>query len=117
MRLLCASVFGLVWFGFALLWSVLAEGGPLWCFGFSLLDLGAGESGKSTILKQMKILFLESYDEEERKNFLSVIHSNMIESMKTLITHALSRCETISFFFFCVCVCVCVCVWLSLIMI
>eukprot|EP00002_Diphylleia_rotans_P036018 TRINITY_DN78_c0_g1_i1.p1 TRINITY_DN78_c0_g1~~TRINITY_DN78_c0_g1_i1.p1 ORF type:complete len:352 (-),score=102.98 TRINITY_DN78_c0_g1_i1:352-1407(-) len=53
-----------------------------------LLLLGAGESGKSTIVKQMKIIHQEGYTAEERASFKEVIHSNTIQSMKSLISNA-----------------------------
>jgi len=51
-----------------------------------LLLLGAGESGKSTIAKQMKILHLEGFTVEERLTYKSIIHSNVISSMKALVS-------------------------------
>lgn len=56
-----------------------------------VLLLGAGESGKSTILKQMKVLYLESYSDDERRSFVHVVHANIIESLKALIVHAITR--------------------------
>ena len=55
-----------------------------------LLLLGAGESGKSTIFKQMKILYgaNQGYTEEERKSFTPVVYNNAITSMKTLVENA-----------------------------
>lgn len=55
-----------------------------------LLLLGAGESGKSTIFKQMKLLYGEekSFSEQKRKNMVGVIHGNIISSMQTLINHS-----------------------------
>jgi len=50
-----------------------------------LLLLGAGESGKSTIAKQMKILHLDGYTDDEKKSFKSIIFNNVIGSMRTLI--------------------------------
>jgi len=50
--------------------------------------LGAGESGKSTIAKQMKIIHLDGFSEEERLNFKDIIHSNVISSIKALIQAA-----------------------------
>lgn len=50
-----------------------------------LLLLGAGESGKSTVFKQMRILYGSTYTDEDKKNFRSTIFSNVLMSMKTLI--------------------------------
>eukprot|EP01018_Ginkgo_biloba_P007651 Gb_11945 [translate_table: standard] len=49
-----------------------------------LLLLGAGESGKSTIFKQIRVLFQTGFDEEERMNYLQVIHANVYQSIKIL---------------------------------
>jgi len=49
-----------------------------------LLLLGAGESGKSTIFKQMKILYGAGFDENERISFRRYIWSNIVESMKAI---------------------------------
>jgi len=54
-----------------------------------LLLLGAGESGKSTIAKQMKILHTAGFTKEELISYRPVIFNNTISSMKTLI-HACS---------------------------
>ncbi|KAL3019117.1 hypothetical protein AAZX31_05G064500 [Glycine max] len=45
---------------------------------------GAGESGKSTIFKQIKLLFQIGFDKAELKSYLPVIHANNGGS-KTLI--------------------------------
>jgi len=50
-----------------------------------LLLLGAGESGKSTIAKQMKIIHLEGFPEEERATYKSIIYNNVVTSMKVLV--------------------------------
>jgi len=50
-----------------------------------LLLLGAGESGKSTIAKQMKILHLEGFSKEERATYKSIIYNNVLSSMKALV--------------------------------
>jgi len=51
-----------------------------------LLLLGTGESGKSTIVKQMKIIHLNGFkNDDERKEYRVVIYSNIIQSMKSLI--------------------------------
>jgi len=50
-----------------------------------MLLLGAGESGKSTIFKQMKIINKDGYSEAERKGFIGIVHSNTVQSMRSLI--------------------------------
>lgn len=52
-----------------------------------LLLLGAGESGKSTIFKQMKLLYgtEKNFSDQTRRNMVGVIHGNIIDSMQTLI--------------------------------
>lgn len=39
-----------------------------------LLLLGAGESGKSTIFKQMKVLYGKPLDDEERRQMTPVVY-------------------------------------------
>lgn len=50
-----------------------------------LLLLGAGECGKSTILKQMKILHMGGFDKDERKRQILIIRDNSVTAMKQLI--------------------------------
>jgi GTPase SAR1 family protein len=50
-----------------------------------LLLLGAGESGKSTIFKQMKIIYGAKFTEKERKQQLPTIHCNILQGIKILI--------------------------------
>lgn len=50
-----------------------------------MLLLGAGESGKSTVLKQMKLIHEGSYTQEERESYLEIILSNTIQSMHVLL--------------------------------
>lgn len=49
-----------------------------------ILLIGAGESGKSTILKQMRIIYAEGFHLEERKEVRQVIFSNMIVAFKII---------------------------------
>ncbi|KAG6514784.1 hypothetical protein ZIOFF_025154 [Zingiber officinale] len=49
-----------------------------------LLLLGAGESGKSTIFKQIRLLFQTGFDEVELKSYASVIHANVYQTIKIL---------------------------------
>ncbi|KAB0801308.1 hypothetical protein PPYR_05662 [Photinus pyralis] len=50
-----------------------------------LLLLGAGESGKSTIVKQMKIIHETGYSKEECEQYRSVVYSNTIQSLMAII--------------------------------
>uniref|UniRef100_A0A452GKV0 Uncharacterized protein n=1 Tax=Gopherus agassizii TaxID=38772 RepID=A0A452GKV0_9SAUR len=50
-----------------------------------LLLLGAGESGKSTIVKQMKIIHQDGYSLEECLEFISIIYSNTLQSMLAIV--------------------------------
>jgi GTPase SAR1 family protein len=51
-----------------------------------LLLLGAGESGKTTVFKQMKILYGVGITLEERKQITTVVYANVVSSMKTMLT-------------------------------
>ena len=50
-----------------------------------ILLLGSGESGKSTFLKQMKIIHGNDFSKDERENHKSVIYGNIVKGMKVLI--------------------------------
>eukprot|EP00118_Oscarella_pearsei_P024958 m.307204 g.307204 ORF g.307204 m.307204 type:complete len:355 (+) comp42013_c0_seq1:57-1121(+) len=50
-----------------------------------LLLLGAGESGKSTIVKQMKIIHENGYSKDECLQYRPVVYSNTIQSMLAII--------------------------------
>jgi GTPase SAR1 family protein len=53
-----------------------------------LLLLGAGESGKSTIAKQLKIIHLNGFTPEEKQAAKSVLYSNIVTSIKSLVDAA-----------------------------
>ncbi|KAI7893231.1 G protein alpha subunit [Mucor mucedo] len=50
-----------------------------------LLLLGTGESGKSTLLKQMKLIYDGGFTPEEREAYKEVIFSNSIQSIHVLL--------------------------------
>ncbi|XP_039653625.1 guanine nucleotide-binding protein G(t) subunit alpha-1 isoform X1 [Perca fluviatilis] len=50
-----------------------------------LLLLGAGESGKSTIVKQMKIIHQDGYSLEESMEFIVIIYSNTLQSIMAIV--------------------------------
>ncbi|GFX16811.1 guanine nucleotide-binding protein G(s) subunit alpha [Trichonephila clavipes] len=49
------------------------------------LLLGAGESGKSTIIKQMRILHTGGFSDSERKDKILDVKRNILEAIKELI--------------------------------
>jgi G-protein alpha subunit len=51
-----------------------------------LLLLGAGESGKSTIFKQMRILYGSARSEDDMRMYGVVVRSNIITAMRKLCT-------------------------------
>lgn len=55
-----------------------------------VLLLGAGESGKSTIFKQMKIIHLNGYTREECIGFKNIIYGNIVKAMKLLVQASLN---------------------------
>ena len=50
-----------------------------------LLLLGAGESGKSTFLKQMRIIHGVKFESELIHEFQSIVYQNVIRGMKVLV--------------------------------
>ena len=50
-----------------------------------LIFAGAGESGKSTIVKQMKIIHETGYSKEECEQYRPVVYSNTIQSLVAII--------------------------------
>lgn len=50
-----------------------------------MLLLGAGESGKSTIFKQMKVINKNGYTKKELMEFVGIVHANVITSMKSMM--------------------------------
>lgn len=52
---------------------------------YKLLLLGAGESGKSTLVKQMKIIHGDGYTGNELESYKPTIHENIVLSMKAVL--------------------------------
>lgn len=50
-----------------------------------LLLLGAGESGKSTIVKQMRIIHEGDYTNDERISHRNVVYSNTVQSILAIL--------------------------------
>ncbi|XP_069086184.1 guanine nucleotide-binding protein subunit alpha-14 [Pleurodeles waltl] len=50
-----------------------------------LLLLGTGESGKSTFIKQMRIIHGSGYTDEDRRGFTKLVYQNIFTSMQSMI--------------------------------
>jgi GTPase SAR1 family protein len=53
-----------------------------------LLLLGAGESGKSTLFKQMISIYGKGWNAEDRADYVSIIHKNVISAMQTICSNS-----------------------------
>ncbi|KAH7357927.1 guanine nucleotide-binding protein alpha-2 subunit [Plectosphaerella cucumerina] len=49
-----------------------------------LLLLGAGESGKSTVLKQMKLIYTQGFSKNEKMEWKPVVFNNVVHSFRTI---------------------------------
>lgn len=55
-------------------------------FPFSVFEnIGAGESGKSTILKQMKLIHASGFSKSEKDEYRVIIFSNLLNSFKIIL--------------------------------
>ncbi|XP_049272220.1 G protein alpha q subunit isoform X1 [Rhipicephalus sanguineus] len=50
-----------------------------------LLLLGTGESGKSTFIKQMRIIHGHGYNDEDKKGFIKLVYQNIFMAMQSMI--------------------------------
>lgn len=57
-----------------------------------ILILGAGESGKSTIIKQMKLINDTGFSDEDRENYIGVIRCTSVTAMRAIV-EAMDRLE------------------------
>uniref|UniRef100_A0A3B3XWR3 Guanine nucleotide-binding protein subunit alpha n=1 Tax=Poecilia mexicana TaxID=48701 RepID=A0A3B3XWR3_9TELE len=53
-----------------------------------LLLLGTGESGKSTFIKQMRIIHGAGYSDEDKRGFTKLVYQNIFTSMQAMIRAA-----------------------------
>ena len=84
-----------------------------WCVGVGGVEIGKlwiiflteGESGKSTIVKQMKIINNketnneDGYPEEEKKNQIGIIRKNVLDSIEQFLIGMASLVKNIILFF------------------
>ena len=54
-------------------------------FFSSLCTTGTGESGKSTFIKQMRIIHGAGYTEEDRKTFTKLVYQNIFMAINSMI--------------------------------
>ncbi|XP_075230943.1 G protein alpha q subunit [Lycorma delicatula] len=50
-----------------------------------LLLLGAGESGKSTFIKQMRIIHGSGYSDDDKRSFVKLIYQNIFMAMQSML--------------------------------
>lgn len=50
-----------------------------------LLLLGAGESGKSTVLKQMKLIYAQGFSKSEKLEWKPVVFNNVVQSFQVIL--------------------------------
>lgn len=53
-----------------------------------LLLLGPGDSGKSTLVKQVKLLHMDGFSDIERQSYRPIIYSNIVFNIKALCAAA-----------------------------
>lgn len=46
--------------------------------------IGAGESGKSTVLKQMKLIYSQGFSKNEKLEWKPVVFNNIVQSFKVI---------------------------------
>lgn len=51
----------------------------------SLVLSGTGESGKSTFIKQMRIIHGAGYSDEDKRGFIRLVYQNIFTSMQSMI--------------------------------
>eukprot|EP01128_Nolandella_sp_AFSM9_P005602 TRINITY_DN273_c0_g1_i1.p1 TRINITY_DN273_c0_g1~~TRINITY_DN273_c0_g1_i1.p1 ORF type:complete len:441 (+),score=146.30 TRINITY_DN273_c0_g1_i1:179-1324(+) len=57
----------------------------------SLLLLGSGEAGKSTLLKQLRLLHTEGFDPRERSSYVKIVRKNILDGLKSVLKAALAK--------------------------
>jgi guanine nucleotide-binding protein subunit alpha len=65
--------------------KLIREDGKKMAKEVKLLLLGAGESGKSTILKQMKLIHTAGFSKNDRDDYKVIIFSNILNSIKLIL--------------------------------
>jgi len=48
-------------------------------------DTGTGESGKSTFIKQMRIIHGSGYSDDDKRGFIKLVYQNIFMAMSSMI--------------------------------
>lgn len=54
-------------------------------FIYLIYLVGTGESGKSTFIKQMRIIHGSGYSDEDKKGFIKLVYQNVFMAMQSMI--------------------------------
>ena len=49
------------------------------------VSTGTGESGKSTFIKQMRIIHGSGYSEDDKRSFIKIVYQNIFMAMNSMI--------------------------------
>lgn len=52
---------------------------------FKIFDLGTGESGKSTFIKQMRIIHGNGYSDEDKRGYIRLVYQNVFMAIQAMI--------------------------------
>lgn len=55
------------------------------CLLFLYVTTGTGESGKSTFIKQMRIIHGAGYSDEDKRGFIKLVYQNIFMAMQSMI--------------------------------
>ena len=50
-----------------------------------LFSIGTGESGKSTFIKQMRIIHGSGYSDEDKRAFIKIVYQNIYLAIQSLV--------------------------------
>jgi len=53
--------------------------------GGTILSVGTGESGKSTFIKQMRIIHGSGYSDDDKRGFIKLVYQNIFMAMSSMI--------------------------------
>ena len=67
--------------------TFLASCDPCPVFGVTMLHFltGTGEAGKSTFIKQMRIIHGQGYSDRDRAEFKTLVYRNTIKGIQTMV--------------------------------